>query len=641
MPLDGFTTALLARDIGNRIVGGRIDRVNQPQAQEIILGIHKEGVNHQLLLSANPGNPAFCLLQARRENPKLAPAFCMLLRKHLLAARILEFYSDGLERCLHLRIQQRNELGDLTEKTLILEIMGRHSNLILVNSEGRILDAVVHVDSQLSRAREVLPAHPYVAPPAQEKKQPEELAEEMKDALAWRAVEQTKNPEIKLKDWLLDHLKGCSPWMAGGLVAWLGLEAQASWASLDTDCINKLREFLLNWKASPLPAAAYRDQASGKLEFHAYALPHAGWICQEVQTLSPVIEEGLETAGKLSRLKNMRSRLEGFCRNRLKLLQKKEKVLTKEYEGAKDYEEDKKRGELLLAHLHLLKPGDTELTVQDYYEEDTPELTIRLFPNRSGSQSAQIYFKQYSKKLKRLTSAEGFLEACREEIAYLKDLLSQLEAAATPEDLESLEEEMQASELLPKKQRERIVSNRHNPALHPGKPGKKKKKQPAAAGNKRGKVAEPQTAQGPHRFRTPAGLRIAVGRNNLQNDQLTLRQAAPSDLWFHRKNAPGTHVILFTDKQEADEQSIELAARLCAWYSLPATAKEQLRALSSLGENQGERVEVDYCPAKNVWKPKGAKPGRVLYDGYRTLFVTPLAPECLPETAPADGQSSL
>lgn len=574
MAYDGLVLRAIAHELSEQLVGGRIEKVYQPLERDLLFTIRNHGRNHRLLLTANASFPRVGLIEDYKgQNPMEPPMFCMLLRKHCESGRITRIEQVGNERVLHIVIENRDELGDLTERVLVAEIMGRHSNIILLDTkEQRILDSIVHVNFGTSRHREVLPGRTYVAPPEQDKKNPFDVTlgefRELREAAS----------DLPLEKFLVQAFTGLSPLIGKEVTARAQVSmadlspADAEWqafASLIGDCREHRYAPTVVWQED-------RPKA-----FSCVGLTHLEGEKKSYASMSQALDTFYAEKSWRDALRQKSQDLEKLLGNELhRNVGKIEKFETaiREAEQAEEY---RVNGELLTANLYQIEKGMSEVTVQNFYDENLAEVTIPLDPALSGNENAQAYFKKYNKVKKSLPILEQQITEARAEIAYLESLLQQL-TSANMQDLEEIREELAAEGYL------------------------KLKQKPLPKGKRPPKQKEAQVK--PERYLSSDGIEIYVGKNNKQNEYLTMKFAHNSDTWLHTKDIPGSHVVIRA--KEVPETTLLEAAQLAAYYSK---------------SRESSQVPVDFTLVKHVWKPNGSKPGFVLYDNQRTLYVTPSA----------------
>jgi len=660
MSLDGITTHFLAKELNTRLVGGRIDKIYQPDRYDIILGIRHESQNCRLLLSANPSGPRIHISTSSRENPALAPSFCMLLRKHLAGSRITDISSPSFERIIEITIMTTDELGDKKEKRLIIEMMGRYSNIILVNSENRIFDSLLHVDSQMSRVREVMPARPYVYPPVQGKLTPEAAINMLRSNELPLIESAASRP---LEKALQESLLGFSPLLSREIcylssvdprkgIRQLLPQEKASVCRASLDLLTRIHEGIIN------PSTYSTKKDSPPTEFHALLLTDAGYasVCGSIsEAMDAVYQQKDLTVDFEQKKRNLLQ----FCQASLQHALRKQNIHQSDILACKDIDLYQKSGQLLLSNHYQIPAGSASYTAIDYESESESigeseaTLEIPMDPNRSVSQNAKEFFKKYTKCKNRIEAASAFLEEDDRAVDYLSSLYLATQSAAENEDLQALREEMQISGLLEHegKGQHREPSKNASGSGEKSHPGKSKNGSSSSralraagkAASKKSKHGSSKPSKSPlassadnfRRYTTTEGITLLCGRNNIQNDLLTIRTAAPEDLWFHVQKMPGTHVVLRSGKTAPSEDSILQAARTAAFFSRTWSRNEKNKASDprqTKTENQDLselKIAVDYCPVKNVKKPQKAKPGMVIYEHYKTVLVSPADPSKL------------
>ncbi|MCA0988014.1 Rqc2 family fibronectin-binding protein [Guptibacillus algicola] len=556
MSFDGMVTRAVAHETNEVLKGGRVTKIYQPYATDLLLVIRSGGKNHQLLVSANPSYARIHITEESYANPKEPPMFCMLLRKHLEGSIIEEINQVENERIIHITFRARNDLGDMTTRTLVAEIMGRHSNVMLLNENSMILDSIKHLSPSVNRHRTVMPGQDYVAPPEQNKVSPFNLSEEY-------FLRQIDFNAGKLGNQLVQAFGGVSPLIANEVIHRSGLATRSTLP----EAFRSIFEDLYNHHYTP------QMVLSSKENFSVVSLTHIKGESKSFDTVSELLDRFYYGKADRDRVKQQTNDLERFLSNERKKNEKKIKKLTKTIQEAKSADKYQLLGELLTANMHMVKRGDAEVEVQNYYDEEGGTVTIELNPLKSPSDNAQQYFKKYNKAKNSINVLEEQIENAHEEIAYLEQLLQQL-SSASPRDIEEIREELEEEGYIKKRSR------------------KQKKK----------KNSKPQLDT----YESTDGTEILVGKNNKQNEYLTNKLAARSETWLHTKDIPGSHVVI--RDRDYSEQTLLEAANLAAYFS---KARES------------GSVPVDYTEVRNVKKPNGAKPGFVTYDHQNTLFVTP------------------
>ncbi|MDU4270844.1 MAG: fibronectin-binding protein EfbA [Enterococcus hirae] len=556
MSFDGVFTHAMINELRETLLSGRISKIHQPYENEVVLVIRSRGKNQRLLLSAHPSYARIQITQIDYQNPDTPPNFMMMLRKHLDGAILESIEQIENDRVIHFHFTKRDELGDLQNIILIVELMGRHSTIILVNKEsGKILDAIKHIGSSQNTYRSLLPGVDYIAPPEQNQLNP--FSQE-KEKVFHRLSQMDLTPKG-----IQQQFQGIGFDTAQELVARLTerpnekmLVWQEFFTAIDTQLSPSLYEVAEKEYFTPIN---YRFFDSNTQQKKMYP------------TLSALLDAFYQEKAEKDRAKQQGGELIRKIENELKRnrnkLKKREQTL-KDSENAEDYRRD---GELLTTFMTQVPRGANEVTLPNYYEEDRP-ITIKLDPALTPNQNAQKYFHRYQKLKNAVKLIGKQIEEAKNEIDYLESVLSQLEIAG-PMDIEVIKEELTAEGYLKKKSSK-----------------KQKRKKPSQ----------------PDQYLSTDGTLILVGKNNLQNDQLSLKTAKKTDYWLHAKNIPGSHVIIKSD-QPSDETITE-AAELAAYFSK---------------YRHSAQVPVDLVQVKHLRKPNGAKPGYVIYENQKTIIVTP------------------
>ena len=574
MPLDAIYLSHVAEELRSCLTGAKVDKIHQPAKDEVVLAMRGSSGPVRLLISANSSHPRAHITTVPQENPASPPMFCMLLRKHLTGGKLIEIIQPPMERVLDFSFQCTDELGEAVTRHLIVEMMGRNSNMILCGQDGRIVDCVRRVDYEMSQQRQVLPGLFYHLPPQQDKQNP--FAVSLADVMAM--LEGVAAP-VRPDAFLMDRFAGIPPLIARELVYGfdpdledlntLPLSDRYTFAAYLVQTFSRMREetgipYLLlkngvSWDYSYQPVLQYgsmvesmpQDSFSGLLD-RFYAQRDAAARMKS------------KSSGITKTVTNLRNRTARKLEN-----QKKELAATADRDALRI------KGELVTANLYRISKGQNKLIAENYYDPELREIEIPLSPLLSPQQNAAKYFKEYNKA----KNAEIFLteqiEKGSAELEYLESILDELSRAENEKDLNEIRAELVSGGYLRQQDK------------------KKRMKTPPSK---------------PMEFVSSHGLRIRVGRNNSQNDLLTLKSSFKSDLWFHTQKIHGSHVILSCEGGVPDEDSVREAACLAAYFS-------QAR--------DGQNVPVDYALVKYVKKPAGAKPGMVIYDHYNTVYVTP------------------
>ena len=572
MPFDAMFLSAVCDELRQELIGARVEKIQQPARDMVVLQLRGKA---RLLLSASGNRPRFHVTQASYENPAQPPMFCMLLRKHLAGGRIAAIEQPPAERSVELTLDCTDEMGTPCQKRLILELMGRNSNLILTDGENRILDCMRRVDFEMSEQRQVLPGLFYHRPPRQEGKlTPQELT---KPALE-RLLAQTAAP-VHLDRWIVDHVAGISPLIARELAFGFCGETDADVLTLDRARLAEAltQPSLLQARQPTLLLCGGRPKDFTYCPIRQYG---AYMTARTMPSFSALLDAFYTETEQRERMLQKSQSLRKTVTNLLERTRRKLAAQRKEREASLDRETLRRRGDIVTANLHAMTRGMTVLRAEDFYQEDMPEIEIPLRPELSPQQNAARFYKEYNKA----KHAEKILaeQIARGEIEeeYLGAVLDELNRAESERDLAEIRAELEAGGYVRSADRRR------------------QQKQPASR---------------PMRFRSSDGFEILVGRNNRQNDQLSLKTARRDDLWLHIQKFHGTHVIICCAGAPVPDGTITEAAMLAAWYS-------QAR--------EGQNVPVDVTQVRNLRKPNGAKPGMVVYDRYRTVIVTPDAALC-------------
>ena len=581
MALDGIVVSNIVAELNANLAGARIAKIAQPEADELLLTLKSPNSGQvRLLLSASASLPLIYFTSVNKPSPVTAPAFCMLLRKHVQGAKIAAVTQPAVERMLSIELDTTDEMGVACKKHLICELMGKHSNVVLCGEDNRIIDAMRRVDGDLSGKRQVLPGLFYRMPPAQDKHDPFAVS-----GVGLAAAAAQADGEQTLDRFLLNTLLGFSPLLCRELAFRATGDTAKPLGTLSDEERNRLAkvydDFLAyieekRWK--PFLLTKSEDSAVFDFTFLPVTQYEGLMNVTQYESFSSLLAAFFEKKGRVERMTRRSSDLHKAVVNARDRLARKLSAQKKELAGAHDREKYKRTGELITANLYQLEKGMNKAKVIDYYNKDCPEVEISLDVRLTPQQNAQKYFKLYTKSK---TAEEVLTEQIRQgsiELDYLESVLVQLGEAETERDLAQLREELTLSGVLSAKQTR----------------------------NKKGRQKPVQAK--PFHYRTTDGFDIFAGKNNLQNDLLTLKIAFKSDIWFHTQKIHGSHVILVTDGREPTEQAMTEAAMIAAYHS-----KARLSSM----------VPVDYTQVRQVKKPAGAKPGMVIYHVYQTAYVTP------------------
>ncbi len=575
MPFDGIVTKSIVDELTKELVGGRVEKVFQPEADEIVLLVRVRNRSHRLVMSASPNYPRIHITEVVKENPASPPGFCMLLRKHLNGGRILSFDFNDYERIIGLVIEATNELGDTSEKRLVIEIMGRYSNIILLNSDNKIHDSIKHVDSDISSVREVMPARPYVLPPAQDKLSPAAI-----DTVALLQELDASNKTVD--KFLLDHIKGFSPLLCREVCFKAGIGNRTGAASLPEDARLSLKRaldsILAEIKQSKYsPCIMFDDvQHQKPLDYHCLSISQYKYHLS-LGSISQVLDTFYSTRDKSERLRQKKSDLYKILNNSIDRCNKKLAIQEETLRDVADRENLRLYGELITANIYAIPKNAESVSLLNYYSKSGDEyIDIPLNPNLLPQENAQRYYKKYAKAKNAFIYTQRQLKDSHKEMEYLESVLQLLDNCATLREIDEVRQELSEQGYM--KLKKSHLSKRQ------------------------------EKMSNPLHFTSSDGFDIFVGKNNKHNDYLTLKFAQSNDIWLHTKNIPGSHVIIKKQGHEIPDRTLEEAAVLAAWHS-----KARMSA----------NVQVDYTAVKNVSKPSGAKPGMVTYVNYKTALVTP------------------
>lgn len=549
MTFDGLFTHAMIHELNQTLQNGRVIKISQPYPNEVILTIRANRTNYPVLLSANPRYARFQITQIPYTNPAVPTNFTMMLRKYLEGAKLLKIKQLDNDRVVYFEFLTRNELGDKLPLLLSAEIMGRYSNVILINqSTNKIIDTIKHVGMDQNRYRTLLPGATYRQPPTQNKENPFEQDSNTFEEL----IQKYPNREV-LADNLLKQYQGISRDNALAL---------ADKLHSSNNFVQAFNDFLAMTE-DPIPTmngnnfSIFADNPNDK----------------KFTTLSEMLDIFYHTKANRDRVQQQGGQLLHVIRKNLQRNKKKLKKLSNELKATENADEYRIKGEVLTTYLYQIKRGMTKIALPNFYDNNK-EITISLSNQLSPSQNAQKYFKKYQKLKNAVTFINEQIELTKKEVAYLEEIQTQIELA-TPADLNDIKTELQQE-------------------------GYIKKKQQKSKHSSRVKINKPES------FIASDGTEILVGKNNLQNEKLTLHTAKKTDIWLHAKNIPGSHVIIKSNNP-SDETLFE-AAMLAAYFS-------KFRSSAN--------VPIDYVQVKNIRKPNGSKPGFVIYEGQKTLTVTP------------------
>lgn len=548
MAFDGITVAALTKELKETICDGRIAKIAQPESDELLLTIKTKEGQRRLSISASASLPLIYLTNDNKPSPMTAPNFCMLLRKHIGNGRIVDVSQPGLERIIQLRIEHLDELGDLRQKTLVVEIMGKHSNIIFCDEKDQIIDSIKHVPAQMSSVREVLPGRPYFIPDTMEKQDPLTAADEDFS----RAL---RGKPMRISKAVYTSFTGISPVVAEEICYLAGIDSQMTASDLTDDMLTHLyRQFqyyMEDVRNGAFNPVIYFDGNTPK-EFSALPLTHFQNLeKKEYGSISEVLSTYYATRNALVRIRQKSADLRHIVQTALERNRKKYELQSRQLKDTENRELYKVYGELINAYGYQLPEGSKELTALNHYTGD--EITIPLDPVKTPQENAQKYFARYNKQKRTYEALTELISETGDEIRYLESVESALDIALYEEDLTQIKEELSQAGYIRRRQQKKKAKFLSRP-LH---------------------------------YVSSDGYHMYVGKNNLQNEELTFHFASGNDWWFHAKGVPGSHVILKSGGDEVPDRTFEEAGRLAAYYS----------------KNRGsEKAEIDYIEKKHVKK---------------------------------------
>lgn len=563
MPLDAICLQAVVNEIAPVLVGSRIEKIQQPARDQLVLVLRGK---ERLFLCANPNQPRIHLSDQLRDNPSAPPMFCMLLRKHIGNGRIVAVEQEQLERVVTLHIEATDEMGEQSRFRLILEAMGRNTNLLLCDKDNRIVDCLRRVDLEMSQTRQVLPGLFYELPPKQDKCDPLTVEEDT----FFRLIHDGE----RIEQQLTAKFTAISPLIAREIV----FDACGDSDSCTAD--DDLWRAFADWQRivkenSFTPNVLLRQGRPFDFTYRTVAQYGDYGECAVQESFSSLLDTFYSRREQAERVRQRGQELVKAATNARDRVRRKIALREKEYAQTQDRETLRIRGELITANLYRMERGQRTLEAQNYYDENCPMVEIPLDVRLSPQENAAKYFKQYNKAKTAEKMLTELIAAGKEELQYLESVLQELQQAESEQDFLDIRTELEAGGYLRRQHK------------------------------KGGGFSRPSK---PREFRSTAGLRILVGRNNRQNDRLTTKDAQKWDIWLHTQKIHGSHVILCTDGIEPDEQSLVEAAQIAAYFSQG---------------REGDKVAVDYTPVKFVKKPAASRPGMVIYTTYKTMYVTP------------------
>ncbi len=556
------------------LIGGRVEKIHQPSREEVIISIRTRSGSKKLYISANAGSARVHITENSVDNPQTPPMFCMLLRKRLGSGKLIDIRQDGLERILFLDFECVNELVDIVTITLACEIMGRCSNLVIISDEGKVIDSIKRVDEDMSRERLVLPGMKYTMPPRDDRlnfltAEPDEI------------VSRLRSTEPKeLSKALIRIFEGISPILAREWAFFAGRGAHLESDTIDGDQLDRLLFVIKRTKGQlengECCFSSVSDKEGQLKDFSFIRLSQFGTLMytKEIPTASELLDYFYSERDRAARTKQRANDLFKLLMNLTERTSRRIAAQREELAACADKDKAKLYGDLISANMYRIQKGDSSATVEDFYDESCPNITIELDVRKTPAQNAQHYYSEYKKSVTAEEKLAVQIQKGEEELQYLESVFDSLTRASSENDIIQLRLELREQGYI------------------------------RYAGGK----AKPPKALPPIEYKSSDGFSILVGRNNKQNDQLSLKFAEKSDIWLHTQLITGSHVLILTDGATPPDKTIEEAAIIAA--------------VNSSGRNSG-LVPVDYCLAKFVKKPAGAKPGKVIFTNYKTAFVKP------------------
>lgn len=572
LAFDGIVISNITKELSEHLTGGRINKIAQPEKDALLLTIKGLNGQERLFLSANASLPLIYLTYKNRTSPMVAPNFCMLLRKHLNSARILSITQPDMERIIKIEIEHLNELGDICTKYLIIEIMGKHSNIIFCDSEFTIIDSIKHISSMVSSVREVLPGRTYFVPKTQNKYNPLTITkEEFRNTIFHKA--------LPLNKAIYTSLTGFSPLMANELCVRASLEGDLSATALsEMEQLHLYQNFLRMMEdvANGTFDPNIVTEKGKPVEFSSFPLTsYAGYETIQEASISKILETYYETKDLHSRIQQKSAVLRKIISNALERSRKKYDLQLLQLKDTNKRDKYKVYGELINTYGYNIPDGSKSMTCINYYTNE--EVTIPLDGSISPLENGKKYFDRYGKLKRTFEALTVQIKETEEEIRHLESISSALDIAVASEDLAQIKEELMEYGYMKRK----------------GFTGKKRKE---------------KSISRPFHYISSDGFHMYVGKNNFQNDELTFKFATGNDWWFHAKGIVGSHVVVKTNGEELPDRTFEEAGRLAGFYSK--------------GSDQ-DKVEIDYTEKKNVKKPNGSKPGFVIYYTNYSLMISP------------------
>lgn len=576
MPFDGISMYAAVSELKDKVLGSRITKIYQPLKDEVLINLRRISDELKLIISANPLNCRIHLTQNNVENPAAPPMFCMLLRKYLIGGRIRHISQFNLERLLEITIENNNEFMQPVEMKLFIEIMGKHSNIILADSSGTIIDCIKRITSDVNRFRQVLPGEKYVMPPVGDKINLLSIDRNIIMLTFESSVE--KIPSQTVSKWLVDNFAGVSGASAHEMVYRAGMNESKPISKITCDELDSLVKVILNLaddiRSRNFDPVVYLDNNTNNPEdFWVFPMFHKKEKSTHISGVNNAIDFYYAKKSAVTALEHFKKHALGEVSRNLKKANQNLLHLKKTLEKTEEMEKYRLWGEILYANLYRIKPGAKEVKLPNFYNPGE-EIVIPLHEKYTPARNAQVYFNRYKKMHSAITMSETRMQETLNEINYLENILVNIQNSENLDDIYDIYQELES---------QGYVKN------HVKKNMEKSKSEPL-------------------KFKSSDGHIIYVGKNNRQNDILTLKKAKPEDIWLHAKEIPGSHVIIDCHGKDVTEKTLIEAGILAAYFSKA---------------RNGSNVPVDYTLKKYVRKPSGAKPGFVIYDHQKTVYVTP------------------
>lgn len=570
--IDGIVLNHIATDLKETLVGGRVDKITQPEKDELLIHIRAGGKKQRLLMAAQATMPRIHLTYKNKKNPQTPPSFCMLLRKYIGNGRIIDVQQLSMERILKITLEQLNEMGDLCSYGLIIEIMGKHSNIILVDNEDVVLDSIKRIGANISSVRQIFPGRTYELPPGQDKVD----IREVKDIDDMRRLLVAKN-DLVYKCIYTTYV-GISPFVANNICFAAGIDNNSHIESLSNAEFailhEKICDLVVRMHDRKYTPYLIMDMEGNYEDYHSLLLQENLFEKQVVKqdNINTLIDSFYETRSLQVRMKQKTYDLRRLIQTSLDRATKKLSIQDRQLKDTDNMETFKIKGELILANQYMIKGGEESIEVLNYYTNETQMIT--LDPTKSAIENANKAFDKYNKKKRTLVAVTEQIEKTKAEIDYLESVKYAVENVKTEEEIEDIRRELMDTGYI---------------RFRKGAKNNKLKSKP-------------------YHYVSSDGFHMYVGKNNLQNDELSTKFASNSDWWFHTKEVPGSHVIVKCEGKELPDRAYEEAAALAAYYSKA---------------RQSTKVTVDYTMKKHLKKPHGSAPGYVIYHTNYSLFIDP------------------